>query len=114
MRKKKIFSDENDEGGGRKTKKNFFFFTFFIIINFRPRRRSGSSLVVVDDEPLKHSPIEEQDDAYNMMMTMLDNGPHRELPVDVPDSFIAISKTPPRYPPPRTQVNKKGLPQNLK
>lgn len=38
------------------------------------------------------------------MMTMtLDNGPHREMAVDVPDSFIASSKTPPRYPPPRTQ-----------
>ncbi|KAK6634030.1 hypothetical protein RUM44_004637 [Polyplax serrata] len=68
-----------------------------------PRRRSGSSIVVVDDEPLKHSTPEEQDEALNMMMTMLDNGPHRELPVDVPDSFIAISKTPPRYPPPRAQ-----------
>ena len=38
------------------------------------------------------------------MMTMtLDNGPHREMAVDVPDSFIASSKTPPRYPPPRAQ-----------
>lgn len=61
--------------------------------------------MVVDDEPLKHSTPEEQDEALNMMMTMLDNGPHRELPVDVPDSFIAISKTPPRYPPPRGQVS---------
>ncbi|KAE8748632.1 hypothetical protein FOCC_FOCC004643, partial [Frankliniella occidentalis] len=26
---------------------------------------------------------------------------HREMAVDVPDSFIARSKTPPRYPPPR-------------
>lgn len=74
----------------------------------RPRRRSGSSIVVVDDEPVKHLTPEEQDaeDALNMMMTMLDNGPHRELPVDVPESFIAINKTPPRYPPPsRVQVS---------
>ncbi|XP_054731347.1 uncharacterized protein LOC129239676 isoform X2 [Anastrepha obliqua] len=28
------------------------------------------------------------------------SGKHRELPVDVPDSFIEIVKTPPRYPPP--------------
>lgn len=28
-------------------------------------------------------------------------GPHREMAVDVPDSFIARNKTPPRYPPPR-------------
>ncbi|KAL0280699.1 UNVERIFIED_CONTAM: hypothetical protein PYX00_001917 [Menopon gallinae] len=76
-----------------------------LLKNYWPRRRSGSSIVVVDDEPLKHSTPEEQDaeDALNMMMTMLDNGPHRELPVDVPESFIAISKTPPRYPPPRIQ-----------
>lgn len=35
-------------------------------------------------------------------------GPHREMAVDVPDSFIARNKTPPRYPPPQrnqTQVN---------
>jgi hypothetical protein len=73
----------------------------------RPRRRSGSSIVVVDTqepEPIKHRTPEEQEaeDAYNMMMT-LDNGPHREMAVDVPDSFIARSKTPPRYPPPRSQ-----------
>lgn len=28
-------------------------------------------------------------------------GPHREMAVDVPESFIARNKTPPRYPPPR-------------
>lgn len=62
---------------------------------------------MVDDEPVKHLTPEEQDaeDTLNMMMTtMLDNGPHRELPVDVPETFIAITKTPPRYPPPRVQV----------
>lgn len=35
---------------------------------------------------------------------MLDSGPHRELPVDVPDSFIARTKTPPRYPPPKPRL----------
>nr|ACE82578.1 IP15845p [Drosophila melanogaster] len=39
------------------------------------------------------------------MLTMLsvnqDNGPHREMAVDCPDTFIARNKTPPRYPPPR-------------
>jgi hypothetical protein len=74
----------------------------------RPRRRSGSSIVVVDTqdpEPIKHRTPEEQEaeDAYNAMMMTLDNGPHREMAVDVPDSFIARSKTPPRYPPPRPQ-----------
>jgi hypothetical protein len=28
-------------------------------------------------------------------------GPHREMAVDVPDTFIARTKTPPRYPPPK-------------
>lgn len=31
-----------------------------------------------------------------------DLGPHRELPVDVPDNFESIKKVPPRYPPPKT------------
>ncbi|XP_024084505.1 MAGUK p55 subfamily member 5 isoform X2 [Cimex lectularius] len=64
----------------------------------RPRRRSGSSLVEADK--VSGEPAE---DAYSMMVVMssLENGPHREMPVDVPESFIARSKTPPRYPPPR-------------
>ena len=75
---------------------------------YRHRRRSGSSIVVVDTqdpEPVKHRTPDEQEaeDAYNMMTMTLDNGPHREMAVDVPDSFIASSKTPPRYPPPRSQ-----------
>lgn len=32
-----------------------------------------------------------------------DQGPHRELPVDVPDSFVEMKKAPPRYPPPKPQ-----------
>ncbi|XP_052742032.1 protein PALS1 isoform X5 [Bicyclus anynana] len=71
-----------------------------------PRRRSGSSIVVIGAEEEKRAPDDEPD-----MLTMLplpsDTGPHREMPVDVPDSFIARNKTPPRYPPPRPpqQVN---------
>lgn len=39
---------------------------------------------------------------YNMVMMLAgDNGPHREMAVDVPDTFIARNKTPPRYPPPK-------------
>lgn len=68
----------------------------------RPRRRSGSSIVVIDEDLVKHRTPEEQDEEDDIMMMMtLDNGPHREMAVDVPDSFIARSKTPPRYPPPR-------------
>nr|XP_023013161.1 MAGUK p55 subfamily member 5-A isoform X3 [Leptinotarsa decemlineata]XP_023013162.1 MAGUK p55 subfamily member 5-A isoform X3 [Leptinotarsa decemlineata]XP_023013163.1 MAGUK p55 subfamily member 5-A isoform X3 [Leptinotarsa decemlineata] len=36
-----------------------------------------------------------------VMMLPGDNGPHREMAVDVPDTFIARNKTPPRYPPPK-------------
>ena len=34
-----------------------------------------------------------------MNMVEYDSGPHREMAVDVPDSFIPRNKTPPRYPP---------------
>ncbi|XP_039498764.1 uncharacterized protein LOC120456168 isoform X6 [Drosophila santomea] len=49
------------------------------------------------------------------MLTMLsvnqDNGPHREMAVDCPDTFIARNKTPPRYPPPRPpQLNGNAKP----
>ncbi|XP_036676068.2 uncharacterized protein sdt isoform X3 [Drosophila suzukii] len=51
------------------------------------------------------------------MLTMLsvnqDNGPHREMAVDCPDTFIARNKTPPRYPPPRPpQKHKKCTTNN--
>lgn len=35
-----------------------------------------------------------------------DIGPHRELPVDVPDSFVEVIKAPPRYPPPKALIIK--------
>ncbi len=33
--------------------------------------------------------------------TTHDTGPHREMAVDVPDTFVGRTKTPPRYPPPK-------------
>jgi hypothetical protein len=48
---------------------------------------------------------EEEDDEYSSIMRMIsgmDSGPHREMAVDVPETFIARTKTPPRYPPPRS------------
>lgn len=41
-----------------------------------------------------------------------DIGPHRELPVDVPDSFVEIKKAPPRYPPPKPPVVKNLIKTN--
>ncbi|ETN59342.1 hypothetical protein AND_009059 [Anopheles darlingi] len=75
----------------------------------RPRRRSGSSIVVLGgDDTLKPSiPIDDYQqelEMYNMLAAEQDNGPHREMAVDVPASFIARNKTPPRYPPPRSAV----------
>jgi len=36
------------------------------------------------------------------MISMVEFDPgHREMAVDVPDSFVARTKTPPRYPPPK-------------
>jgi MAGUK p55 subfamily member 5 len=41
----------------------------------------------------------------NIEMQSIENGQHREMAVDVPDSFVAHNKTQPRYPPPRTLNN---------
>ncbi|KAL5009363.1 hypothetical protein ScPMuIL_014944 [Solemya velum] len=37
-----------------------------------------------------------------------DNGPHREMAIDVPDNFIATAKTPPRFPPPHSTHSSPG------
>merc|ERR1712106_86871 len=42
------------------------------------------------------------DKTYDNMISMVEFDPgHREMAVDVPDSFVARTKTPPRYPPPK-------------
>ncbi|CAG9582988.1 unnamed protein product [Danaus chrysippus] len=66
-----------------------------------PRRRSGSSIVVLGAEEEKLPPPDDETDMLTMLSLTSDTGPHREMAVDVPDSFIARNKTPPRYPPPR-------------
>lgn len=73
----------------------------------RARKRSGSSLVVLESElqePVKKPP-DDLDDSLDMVMVVShgadDGQPHREMAVDVPDSFVARNKTPPRYPPPK-------------
>ncbi|KAJ0176301.1 hypothetical protein K1T71_008475 [Dendrolimus kikuchii] len=73
----------------------------------RPRRRSGSSIVVLGAEEEKRPPPDDDKEMLTMLSLSADTGPHREMAVDVPDSFIARNKTPPRYPPPRPpqQVN---------
>ncbi|XP_059610742.1 protein PALS1 isoform X2 [Phlebotomus argentipes] len=80
-------------------------------LDSRPRRRSGSSIVVVGGEDSMKDHHHQQPCDLEML-TMLsvnqDNGPHREMAVDVPDSFIARNKTPPRYPPPRPPIQLNG------
>ncbi|XP_052748684.1 protein PALS1 isoform X2 [Galleria mellonella] len=66
-----------------------------------PRRRSGSSIVVLGAEDEKRPPPDDDGEMLTMLSLSSDTGPHREMAVDVPDSFIARNKTPPRYPPPR-------------
>lgn len=88
-----------------------FIVAFTSLFYCRPRRRSGSSIVVLDGElehVKKHPDDLDDPPDYNMVMMLPgDNGPHREMAVDVPDTFIARNKTPPRYPPPKPllQVN---------
>lgn len=38
-----------------------------------------------------------------------DLGPHRELPVDVPENFVEMAKAPPRYPPPKPTAATKEM-----
>lgn len=73
---------------------------------------AGGSIVVLDgDVELVKRPPEDLnlDDplAYNMVMMLAGEDasrPHREMAVDVPDTFVARNKTPPRYPPPKPPV----------
>ncbi|XP_025835102.1 MAGUK p55 subfamily member 5 isoform X1 [Agrilus planipennis] len=90
-----------------------------ILKHYWPRRRSGSSIVVLDGEldTVKKPPDDLDVDSaaldYNMVMMLAgDNGPHREMAVDVPDTFIARNKTPPRYPPPKPKIQT-GLNGNM-
>lgn len=83
------------------------------IFCYRPRRRSGSSIVVLDGDvdPVKKPPDDLDDSIdYNMVMMLAgENGPHREMAVDVPDTFIARNKTPPRYPPPKPKLQVRSI-----
>lgn len=75
---------------------------FFFSI-FRVRRPSRSSILVLGDDSLKQ--ISSGIYLNHTDMHSMENGQHREMAVDVPESFIAQNKTQPRYPPPRTLNN---------
>lgn len=64
-------------------------------------------MVIDGDLDTVKKPIDEFEENldYNMVMMLAgDNGPHREMAVDVPDSFLPRTKTPPRYPPPKPKL----------
>ncbi|XP_022246458.1 MAGUK p55 subfamily member 5-like isoform X2 [Limulus polyphemus] len=74
--------------------------------------KEKTSTVSVVSAAIKPGPSEETKD-----MMEIERGPHREMAVDVPDSFVAVRKTPPRYPPPKPAIIstdslnfKKGVP----
>lgn len=80
--------------------------TFSHVLNcflFRVRRPSRSSILVLGDDSLKQ--ISSGNFINHIEMHSMENGSHREMAVDVPESFIAQNKTQPRYPPPRTMNN---------
>lgn len=70
---------------------------------FRARRPSRSSILVLGDDSLKQ--ISTGNFINHIDMHSMENGQHREMAVDVPESFIAQNKTQPRYPPPRALNN---------
>ncbi|KAI5726600.1 hypothetical protein M8J76_005360 [Diaphorina citri] len=90
-------------------------------LNRSIRRQSGGSSIVsdaTDFEIVKKKYLdEEEDDEYSSIMRMIsgmDSGPHREMAVDVPETFIARTKTPPRYPPPRSAERvQNGIPMTV-
>lgn len=67
------------------------------------RRPSRSSILVLGDDSLKQ--ISTGNFLNHSDMHSMENGQHREMAVDVPESFIAQNKTQPRYPPPRALNN---------
>lgn len=81
---------------------------------FRTRRRSGSSILVLGDDSLKQIVSGNYMNHNNIvdmsLIHSMENGQHREMAVDVPESFIAQNKTTPRYPPPRTLNNQMAPP----
>ncbi|KAG5682216.1 hypothetical protein PVAND_011582 [Polypedilum vanderplanki] len=69
----------------------------------RTRRPSRSSILVLGDDSLKQ--VVSSGNFTTADMYSIENGQHREMAVDVPESFIAHNKTQPRYPPPRNLNN---------
>lgn len=75
----------------------------------RTRRPSRSSILVLGDDSLKQVSSGNYISHSIADMHSMENGQHREMAVDVPESFIAHNKTQPRYPPPRS-LNNQTLP----
>lgn len=77
----------------------------------RTRRPSRSSILVLGDDTLGQiSTGTYPNNNPDIMMHPLENGQHREMAVDVPDHFVGINKTQPRYPPPPRTLNNQSTP----
>ncbi|XP_076049029.1 uncharacterized protein LOC143029832 isoform X2 [Oratosquilla oratoria] len=71
----------------------------------RSRKHREASKDITKDSPKASptwAPQTTEQDCNMINMVEFDPG-HREMAVDVPDSFVARTKTPPRYPPPKPQ-----------
>lgn len=73
-----------------------------------PRHKGGGSTPRHSRKKRQHTAtpdstlVSTPDKTYDNMISMVEFDPgHREMAVDVPDSFVARTKTPPRYPPPK-------------
>ncbi|KAG8191323.1 hypothetical protein JTE90_006072 [Oedothorax gibbosus] len=69
------------------------------------RKKSSSDLRIQKEEPQEMVSDAMKDPALNnnnpSMSSLVQSPRHRERAVDVPDTFVAVTKTTPRYPPPR-------------
>lgn len=61
---------------------------------------SISSKSATIDESSKTDQVEEEENKMELVELNSSHNYHRELPVDVPDSFVGVVKQTPRYPPP--------------
>ncbi|GIY04865.1 MAGUK p55 subfamily member 5 [Caerostris extrusa] len=70
----------------------------------RPRERSVRAQTIFaspTDPPHEEGPAAKDAMKDPKIHSFVNNNVHREMAVDVPDSFVAVTKTAPRYPPPR-------------
>ncbi|XP_046981287.1 protein PALS1-like [Schistocerca americana] len=74
-------------------------------------KKAAAAASASADDLLASQQLQQQQADLELELAAMDDGaPHREMAVDVPDSFVARTKTPPRYPPPRPRSQQGGAP----